>query len=164
MRLVKFALISALVLFLLLLGIGLLMPSKVVVSRAINLPVPAGRVVPYMQDVRQWPQWMQGLDSNQITSINDSVYQIGNLKVQWIERSNNAMISQWNSDKGSMQVSTMRVIADSANAGCTVQWQFEQPLGWLPWERLGSMLNEKIMGPQLEANLQQLRNKVLATP
>ena len=58
----------------------------------------------------------------------------------------------------------MRVIADAANAGCTVQWQFEQTLGWLPWDRLGSMLNEKIMGPQLEANLQQLRNKVLTTP
>ena len=164
MRLVKFILISVVVFFLLLLGIGLLMPSKVVVSRAINLPVPAGRVVPYLQDVRKWPLWMQGLDSNQIASTNDSIYQIANLKVQWINRTADNMISQWQSKNGSIQISSMRVIADSANGGCTVQWQFEQPLGWLPWERLGSMLNEKIMGPQLETNLQQLRNQALANP
>ncbi|MEI8111457.1 MAG: SRPBCC family protein [Chitinophagia bacterium] len=164
MRLVKFVLISALIFFLLLLGIGLLMPSKVVVSRAINIPVPANRVFPYMQDVRKWPQWMQGLDSNQIKTINDSVYQVGNLTIQWIESNANHMITQWKSKNGTLQISTMRIITDSANAGCTAQWQFEQPLGWLPWERLGSMLNEKIMGPQLETNLQQLRNKVLVTP
>lgn len=164
MRLVKFILISALVFFLLLLCIGLLMPSKVNVSRAINLPVPAASVVPFMLDVHQWPHWMQGLDSNQISTSNDSIFQIGSLSIQWIDRNPENMVTHWQSKSGSIQISTMRLIADSANAGCTVQWQFEQPLGWLPWERLGAMLNEKIMGPQLETNLQQLRNTVLTNP
>lgn len=165
MRIIKFVLISAIVFFLLLLSIGLLMPSKVVVSRAINLPVPAERVVALMQDVRQWPQWMQGLDSNQIVAVNDSVFQMGNLTIIWIDRTIDHMVTEWQSKNGSSkQVSTMRLISDASNAGCTVQWQFEESLGWLPWERLGSMLNEQIMGPQLETNLQQLRNKVLATP
>ena len=164
MRLLRFFLISVLVLSLLLFGIGLLMPSRVVVSRAIDLPVAATKVLPLLQNIQQWPRWMQGLDSTSITLVNDSVYQLGNLRVNWITRTDTLLLSEWHSQKGTMQLSAMQLSSIPQGQGCTVQWQFEQAVGWWPWERLGSMMNEKIMGPQLETNLQRLSDHLLTTP
>ena len=59
MRQIRFFLISVLVLSLLLFGIGMLMPSRVVVSRAIDLPVAHTKVLPLLQNIQQWPLWMQ---------------------------------------------------------------------------------------------------------
>lgn len=162
MRLLRFFLISALVFSMLLFGIGLLMPSRVVVSRAIDLPVAATKVLPFLQNVQQWPRWMQGLDSAAVTRVNDSTFQLNNLRVHWIMRSDTLLVSEWNPAKGTKQQSTMQLITNVQ--GCTVQWQFMQELGWWPWERLGAMMNEKIMGPQLENNLQRLRDQLLTTP
>jgi hypothetical protein len=67
-------------------------------------------------------------------------------------------------ENGTVQISTMQLISIPEGQGCTVQWQFEQEVGWWPWERLGSMMNEKIMGPQLQTNLQRLSDHLLTTP
>ena len=164
MRLLRFFIISALVLLLLLFGIGMLMSSRVVVSRAIDLPVARTKVLPLLQNTQKWPLWMQGLDSSTVSMVNDSTFQLGKLRVNWIIRNDSLLISEWHSPKGTMQLSTMQLISIPEGQGCTVQWQFEQAVGWWPWERLGSMMNEKIMGPQLETNLQRLSDHLLTTP
>ncbi|MCX6263889.1 MAG: hypothetical protein NTZ47_04990 [Bacteroidetes bacterium] len=91
-------------------------------------------------------------------------FQLGKLRVNWIIRNDSLLISEWHSPKGTMQLSTMQLISIPEGQGCTVQWQFEQSVGWWPWERLGSMMNEKIMGPQLQTNLQRLSDHLLTTP
>lgn len=164
MRLLRFFLISALVFSLLLFGIGMLMPSRVVVSRAIDLPVARTKVLPLLQNIQQWSLWMQGLDSSAIKMLNDSTYQLGKLGVNWITRNDTLLLSEWHPENGTLQISTMQLISIPQGQGCTVQWQFEQSVGWWPWERLGSMMNEKIMGPQLQTNLQRLSDHLLTTP
>jgi len=164
MRLLRFVFISVLVLLLLLFGIGLLMPSRVVVSRAIDLPVASTKVLPLLQNIQQWPLWMQGLDSSEVSKVNDSTFQLGKLRVNWITRNDTLLLSEWHPENGIVQISTMQLISIPGGQGCTVQWQFEQAVGWWPWERLGSMMNEKIMGPQLQTNLQRLSDYLLTTP
>jgi len=44
-----------------------------------------------------------------------------------------------------------------------VQWQFEQKLKWYPWEKFASLMSDKIMGPMMEANLDELRKLVEKT-
>jgi hypothetical protein len=44
-----------------------------------------------------------------------------------------------------------------------VQWQFEQKVKWYPWERLGSMMNDKILGTMMEKNLNNLKALVEKT-
>ena len=164
MRQIRFFLISVLVLSLLLFGIGMLMPSRVVVSRAIDLPVARTKVLPLLENIQQWPLWMQGLDSSEVSRVNDSTFQLGKLRVNWITRNDTLIMSKWHPENGTVQISTMQLISIPEGQGCTVQWQFEQAVGWWPWERLGSMMNEKIMGPQLQTNLQRLSDYLLTTP
>ncbi|MEB3088255.1 hypothetical protein VJJ19_07440, partial [Parvimonas sp. D4] len=64
--------------------------------------------------------------------------------------------------KGKPQISTMRVIYQPQQGVTIVQWQFEQSIGWLPWEKLGSIMNDKILGPMMEKNLDQLRRLIEA--
>jgi thiamine kinase-like enzyme len=51
----------------------------------------------------------------------------------------------------------MHLIGSSGERLTVVQWQFEQKLKWYPWERLGSMMNDKILGTMMENNLNRLK-------
>jgi hypothetical protein len=57
MRFIKLALISLVVLFLLVLGMSLLIPSHVRISRAINITAPKDSLVLQLSDLRNWKQW-----------------------------------------------------------------------------------------------------------
>jgi thiamine kinase-like enzyme len=67
------------------------------------------------------------------------------------------IVSSWTGSSGSNQVSTMRVIGDSLQKITVVQWQFVQKLKWYPWEKLGSMMNDKILGTMMEKDLNSLK-------
>jgi hypothetical protein len=162
MRLIKGFIIGLIVLFFLLVLMGLLMPSQTIVSRAIDLPAPPSTVLPWLSSVNRWPAWMEGLDSTQMKTINDSVTQIGKMEVVMLVNSDTLIQTRWTSADGIPHLSTMRLLPADQGKLCTVQWQFEQKVGWLPWERLGTMMHEKIMGPQLENNLERLRQQIIA--
>ena len=70
------------------------------------------------------------------------------------------IVSSWITKKGSFQTSTVRVIGAASQNITIVQWQFEQKLKWYPWERLGSMMNDKILGTMMEKNLNNLKSLV----
>lgn len=162
MRLIKGFIIGLIVLFVLLVLMGLLLPSTTIVSRAIDLPAPPASVLPWLADVNRWPYWMEGLDSNQIKKMNDSVTRIGKMEVVMLVHADTLIQTRWLSAEGQVHLSAMRLIPSDEGRLCTVQWQFEQQVGWLPWERLGTLLHEKVMGPQLENNLERLRQRIIS--
>ncbi len=161
MRLIKGFLISIPVLFFLLVLMGLLLPARTIVSRAVNLPAPPARVLPYLADIEKWPSWMSGLDSTKMNKVNDTLVQIDKMKIFLLQRNDTLIQTKWMMANGEEHLSTMRLLPSDGGKLCTVQWQFEQSVGWLPWERLGTMLHEKIIGPQLESNLEKLREQLI---
>ena len=62
----------------------------------------------------------------------------------------------WQGEHTSEEVSRIELYYNSSNA-TTVNWSFEQQLKWYPWEKLGSMMNDKILGTMMERNLNNLR-------
>jgi len=63
MRLVRFALISIVVLFSIATLMGLLFPSVVIVSRAIDVNAPKDSVEVLVKDLNGWKQWMAIINS-----------------------------------------------------------------------------------------------------
>ena len=61
---------------------------------------------------------------------------------------------------GQQQLSTIRIIGNNTQDYAVVQWQFVQQIGWYPWDRFGSMMNDKIMGTMMEQNLQSLKKSL----
>lgn len=162
MKLLKLAAISLVCLFALATGIGALLPSKVLVSRAVNINAPTEKISTEIKDIHHWKNWVEGMNdrSVQINSASEAV--IGKSTVRIVQVTDSTVVSEWISTKNKKQVSTIRFINQPQQNLTIVQWQFEQSVGWLPWEKLGTIMNDKILGPMMEKNLEKLRQYIEA--
>ena len=157
MKLIKLGLISFLVLGTIITSIGLLFPSTVLVSRAVDVNVSIVTIKPMVANMHQWPLWMEGMKDSTVTIHSSTSAQIGNTAVTITAVTDSAIVASWKGADGVEQISTMRLIGKPEANTAIVQWQFVQQIGWYPWERFGSMMNDKIMGTQMERHLQQIK-------
>ncbi|RFM26300.1 SRPBCC family protein [Deminuibacter soli] len=166
MRFVKLALISLVVLFVLTTCIGLLFSSKVVVTRLITLKQPPAKVMAAAGDISQWGNWMEGVKENGLTVTKgdgktvQSVAAIGTTTITVTAADAQQFLTTWRSARGYEQHSGFVLSPDAAGTSTTVTWFFEQDLKWYPWERFGSMMNDKILGPTMEKGLEGLKKFV----
>jgi hypothetical protein len=160
MRLIKLGLISFVVLFLLATAIGLLFPSTVLVSRAIDIKSSKATVFEHVKDLRKWNNWVDGMNNPIVKLLDSSEAKLGNTTVKIVAITDTTVVSEWISENAAKQISTIRLIGDSAQKMTVVQWQFVQEVNWYPWERFSSMMNDRIIGTLLEKNLNQLKKTV----
>lgn len=169
MRALQLALISFVILFSVITAIGLLFPSTVRVSRAVNINASYDSVYQYLEDIKYWKVWMSSADTATIAFLSaktkgtGTVATIGTGRVSMYKCTADSVLTEWKSAGGNVQHSAFVVLRDSADRVTTVQWYFEQQVGWLPWERFGSMANDKILGPVMEESLGKLK-QVLEQP
>ena len=157
MKLIRLALFSVLTLFVIASFIGILLPSNALVSRAVNITAPKDSIFPYIINIEQWKQWMDGMQQASVTIHSTNSADLAGTAVTITGISDSTVVSSWKTKTGKLQISTVRLIGDSSQKITVVQWQFEQKLKWYPWERLGSMLNDKILGTMMEKNLNNLK-------
>ena len=67
MRLIKLALISIIALFTVLSFFSVMMPSTVLVSRAVDIYAPSDSIKFYVSDLNQWVYWVKGMRSKDVT-------------------------------------------------------------------------------------------------
>ncbi|HQS23905.1 MAG: hypothetical protein B7Y11_05120 [Sphingobacteriia bacterium 24-36-13] len=160
MKLIKLGLISLIVLGVIITLIGLLFPSTVLVSRAVDIKAPIDSIKYRIGNMEQWKGWIEGMNdaSVKINSATDA--QLGNTHVQIAQVTDSSVVSTWTSLNGQQQLSTIRIIGNNMQDYAVVQWQFVQQIGWYPWDRFGSMMNDKIMGTMMEQNLQSLKKSL----
>ena len=154
MKLIKLGVISVIALFIVVTLIGLLFPSKVVVSRAIDIEAPADSIYAVTKDLFGWKKWVQGLESKEINS--GSQTKIGNSTIFITAVSKEKISGKWVEKNGDQQTTDLYIIATPQNK-TIVNWQFEQQIKWYPWTRLSSMLNEKVIGQMMEMNLANMK-------
>lgn len=165
MRLLKLAILSFIILFIVITGVGLLFPATIRVSRAIDINAPADSVFLYMSDLKYWKFWMNGADTGTISFISQktsgpgTVARFGNYEVSEMKVSKDSIITVWNGEKGKTQTAVFNIIPRDANS-VTVNWYFSSIANWYPWERFSSMMNDKIMGPPMETSLSALKKKL----
>jgi hypothetical protein len=150
MKLIKFGIISCIVLFTMLTAIGLLFPSKIIVSRVIEINKQPKQIVTFINSVAGWKKWIEGV--NAIDSVS---CKIGNSTIKFIEKSDTLVKQIFIDRQQNQQISQIRLI--EAQNKTIVQWQFEQHIKWYPWERFSSMLNDKVIGSMMEIALQNLK-------
>jgi hypothetical protein len=159
MKLIRFVFISVLLLFAVGSFLGLLLPSQVLVSRAVNVYAPKDSVIRLVNDIHQWGRWMDGVNDNTMHVFSTSSADINGTKVNFVNSSDSMLVTNWVTPKNKSQLASFRFITDSAHHVTVVQWQFEEKIKWYPWERLGSMMNDKILGPMMETNLNNLKRE-----
>ena len=147
MRVIKLGFISVVIFFVLLTLGGLLLPSHNIVSRAVNIKAKPISILPLIQNKSQWHMWMEGMDS---TTLNKRQ------QIQIISASDSLMVANWKTAEANY-TTKFRLIYSPGQAVTIVQWQFEQDVAWYPWERLSSLMNDKILGTLMEKNLARLQ-------
>jgi hypothetical protein len=159
MKLIKLAFFSVLILFILVTFIGLLFPSKVIVSRAIDVSQNSDSVYKYVKDLYAWKQWVTGMQNQNISSPTET--KIGNSTIKITSSNSKEIVGSWIEKNGNIQKTNLSLI--SSQNKTIVHWQFEQNIKWYPWERFSSMINDKVIGGMMEENLANLK-KIIETP
>ncbi len=162
MKLIKLALISIVLMFVAATCLGLLFPSTVIVSRAVDMGISRDSVLPQINTVVGWKKWMDGLTAQNTVVESPLKAKLGNSLVLIAPTNSRDSIvhATWQTSNNGELKSTMRLYQENGQANCVLHWQFEQHIGWYPWERFGSMMSDKILGTMMEKNLNNLKNLV----
>jgi hypothetical protein len=158
MRFLKLGLINIVAIFCVMLFFSILMPSMVLVSRAVDISAPVDSIKYRVSDLNQWTNWINGMQSKTVSIKSAREAQLGASTVTINTITDTTVVTGWTSTAKSYQLSTIRFITRPNSTITTVQWQFEQHLNWYPWEKFGSFMNDKILGPMMEQNLLNLKH------
>lgn len=162
MKYLKLALFSIGSLFLLITFIGLLFPSQVTVIRSASFNQPLDSVYPLLHDMNNWHDWL--FDSTHRTRLltqnssgSGASMEIGGSKITITHDSAYYIESTWQGSRSNDQICGWRLTRDTDNPGTLIQWHYTQHLDWYPWERVGAVLNEKILGPSMDSSFARLK-------
>lgn len=158
MRLVKLGLISLLGLFLVIFLLSLLIPSSMRVSRAITISAPADTVLNYLKDMREWPRWNALLKNKELTEVQleRDLFSSAEMKIRVIAIDTAGLVqTRWERTHQTPILSGMQ--ATNTGNATIVQWFFDFRVNWYPWEKFGSIVFDKELGPLMEISLDQLK-------
>jgi len=159
MKFIKLGAISFVILFCLVTTLGLLFPSTVIVSRAIDVHANSDTLLHQITDMNQWKNWVKGMNGEYATVKNAHEGEMGKTHIAITLVEPKKIVSEWTGSNGKKQISTINLISNSPDV-TVVQWEFREELSWYPWERFGSMMNDNILGPGMEFNLNALKELV----
>jgi len=157
MRVVKLGLISLVGLFLVIFLLSLLIPSTMRVSRAITIDAPIDTVHTYVKDMRQWELWNALLKNENLHSVvfDQSSISSDEMKVIMLPPDSTGIRTSWER-VGQDKIQSGVSITQAANS-TIVQWYFDFKVKWYPWEKFGSIVFDKELGPPMEQSLEQLK-------
>lgn len=153
--------------------ISLIIPSKVIVSRAVVVHAPEEKISGFLTNLKEWKKWhpvfMQDSNNIKITTQNNfeaiswqqngkenklSVSQVNPVQIKFSIESNNQKLSD--------NIISVLPLADGT--GQQVEWTSVNYLKWYPWQKFAGMFLNQISGPGYEMALYNLRNLVEGRP
>jgi hypothetical protein len=164
MRFVKLALISAVVLFIVIYLFSLIIPSTVRVSRAIDITAPKDSLVPRLADLRQWHLWNIMVDNQEITNVHWAENKIASDQMTITKKAvaGDTLLTDWQQPNARVLNSGFTWI--ESDGQLVLQWYFDIKLRWYPWEKFGSIVFDKQLGPPMEKSLGNLKKLLENNP
>lgn len=159
MKLIKLGLISLLLLVVLVLGMAVLIPSHVRISRAIDITAPREKLLRKIGDLRSWPQWNEFVNDSLLKSpsINARELKAGNLEIRILKSTGDSIVASWKTDQQTI-IGGFNLIPSQDQF--VVQWYFDFNQRWYPWEKFASIGFDKQYGPSMEKSLNLLKKQV----
>ena len=168
MHYIKLALISFIILFLVVTGISLFIPSHIRISKAINIKAEKDSIMAQIREPVRWKNWYPGIDTVRF------FYEAGEVKGLILDKKDSAhpvylaitkveadeITAQFVSTKMRPVVNGWKAISYPTTDSITVQWYMDFHLRWYPWEKFRSLLLEGAYGSKMERGLTNLRSVV----
>ena len=157
MRLIKLAIISAVVISLLVFLMSLLIPSHVRISRAVNIHAPASRVASLTKDLSTWSDW-----NEPVKNAGDMEYQPWNhklvgqkLEISMSRATADSVFTVWRNQHGK-EIAGVFTLQQEGSV-TIVQYYFDFRQRLYPWEKFASINLDKQWGPSMEKSLENLK-------
>ena len=165
MRILRFILVSILVLFLVTTFVFALFPSHIRVSRVIAVPASKQKTAAVIGELRTWNQWNRfagdsALVNRQFSSPSSGAgawLQSGPVRITLTSVSNDSIRCAWDQNNGSRFTGGFNMDQVDDNH-CAVEWYFDFSFRWYPWDKLKSMFYDRQLGPVMENSLVDLKN------
>lgn len=160
MRILRFAFLSFLLLFLLITSISLFFPTQVRISRAVDIHAPFSLIHAQLSQPDQWRNWFPGVDTLRLIVENGKAVGIRtpNGNALLLKEVSSVEVTAGGNLGASVEASMgWNILGDTFAKHRTVQWYMDFEFDWYPWEKFASLLLEPRYGPLLERGLQQLK-------
>jgi hypothetical protein len=159
MRFFKLAVISVIVIFVILTAMSSLLPSQILVSRAVDIKGSSSQIRENLFQLKNWQKWMtdaQGNKTQHYYGAYSNVVIIGTTTITVTSKTDSTLVTEWSSSK--TMKGTFRIINHHRpDSLITVQWQMEQDVKWYPWEKFASITKDELWGGSMEKSLENLK-------
>ena len=164
MRIVKLGLISVVFLFLVVTAISLLLPSSIIISRAVDINADITTVYPQVADLTNWKSWYANSDTASFivssrTTGKGAILTLDKSTITFAEVDEKKIKAYWSKGAGTQMAGEFNFItAEGIEAShITVQWQIIHTVQWYPWEKFASIVVDKSIGSFMEKSLDKLK-------
>ena len=154
MKLIRFAMISILVIGLLITAISALFPSRVITSRAVEVNASSKQIQHCVRDLEQWKSWMSDW-KDQAVVIDGKMVKVGTQTIEVLANTDSVLLLNWVAT-GQAPYKVQIEWLPLKEGTFVIHWSFEQHVKWYPWEKFQTLLNEKVLGAKMEEELQHL--------
>lgn len=164
MRIIKLGIISLVVFGIIIYLFSLLIPSKVRISRAMNIAASKDSISKHIADIRTWQYWNDMViqqDSGR-GKFETGLYSNEKLSVKLLSANPDSLRTSWK-HAGSEPVLSGFNLVQSLSDTTVAQWYFDFELKWYPWEKFGSIVFDQQLGPAMEKSLQNLKTSLEAS-
>ena len=164
MRIIKLLLISAIALFGVMTALSLLFPSRLRLSRAVNVAVPREKVYAAIGDLRRWEEWNAFIRATPLTGKTFSSPASGKgaflhtdqLVLTLMTSAPDSVALDWRLSTGKHFEGGYNILQTGSDS-ITVQSWFDFHFRWYPWEKFSSLLLERSYGSKMEQGLTNLK-------
>jgi len=155
-RLVKLALISIILLFIVVTAISFLIPSHIRISKAINIHGDKESILALVDDTAKWRLWHPAFMPN------DSAPKFPTVNiVQRFQNDSEVVMHLQQAGKPEV-INGWRVYGHPEVDSLTLQWYMDFHLKWYPWRKFGALFYENTYGVLMQEgldNIKQLSDK-----
>jgi carbon monoxide dehydrogenase subunit G len=167
MRIIRF-IIFLLAVFIVIFLISLLLPSKVTVSKSVDINAPKEAVFNQIVNFEEWKNWYPAFKDENISIIKNppaantlasvtlkdtNGKSVTLLLVDTSEQTINIDLQSASSTKVNYQF----ILTPKVNNQTLLTWNVNTNLGWLPWKKMEGILLDKFSGDQCETALENLK-------
>jgi hypothetical protein len=149
---IRLIIVGIILLFLVSLGVSLLIPSEIKISRAIDIQAEKDSINKLLANKENWSLW------NPLFA-GDNTQNYNKIKVTPITLSDSVLLFRFDQNGRKPVYNSWHLYKGGANT-VTVQWYIDITLKWYPWEKFKSLFFENTFGMAMEQGLKNLKNRV----
>ena len=154
MRLLKLAFISVIILFAIVTGISLFIPSQIRLAKVITISPEKDSIFYLIKNKEQWPRWhpsfLNGANRDMLFKITAKV----------ISEKDSILVMQWDQPDRKTLAMGWQLNRSNNIDPATFQWFMDFKTSWYPWEKFASLFYENNYGAMMEQGLLNIKKEI----